>query len=107
MPSALTTASQGYEYSMDAWKTKTSASGGAQVVKSVKPGDHTFMLRAIGRSDNSTTTTGDIPGASASVEITVPMAAPTLPEIAALFLALLLLGSGAYLIRRRGTLTPA
>ena len=34
---------------------------------------------------------------------------PTLPEIAALFLAMLLLGSGAYLIRRRqsGGLTNA
>ena len=38
-----------------------------------------------------------------------PVPAPTLPEIAALFLAMLLLGSGAYLLRRRqsGGLTPA
>ena len=37
------------------------------------------------------------------------MSTPTLPEIAALFLAMLLLGSGAYLLRRRqsGGLTPA
>ena len=41
--------------------------------------------------------------------VTVPMPTPTLPEIAALFLAMLLLGSGAYLLRRRqsGGLTPA
>ena len=39
-----------------------------------------------------------------------PTPTPTLPEIAALFLAMLLLGSGAYLLRRRqsgGGLTPA
>ena len=37
------------------------------------------------------------------------MPTPTLPEIAALFLAMLLLGSGAYLLRRRqsGDLTHA
>ena len=41
-------------------------------------------------------------------DVTVPMPTPTLPEIAALFLAMLLLGSGAYLLRRRqsGGLTP-
>ena len=45
---------------------------------------------------------------AASVMVTVPMPTPTLPEIAALFLAMLLLGSGAYLLRRRqsGGLTP-
>ena len=37
----------------------------------------------------------------------IPVPTPTLPEIAALFLALLFLGSGAYLIQRRETLTPA
>ena len=48
-------------------------------------------------------------GMAASVDITVPMPTPTLPEIAALFLAMLLLGSGAYLLRRRqsGGLTHA
>ena len=48
-------------------------------------------------------------GMVASVDVTVPMPTPTLPEIAALFLAMLLLGSGAYLLRRRqsGGLTPA
>ena len=51
----------------------------------------------------------DIPGVAASVKVTVPVPTPTLPEIAALFLAMLLLGSGAYLLRRRqsGGLTHA
>ena len=83
---------------------------GAMVVK-VDPGEYTFMVRAVGSSDNSTATaeTAAVPGAAASVEITVPMPTPTLPEIAALLLAMLLLGSGAYLLRRRqsGGLTPA
>ena len=45
----------------------------------------------------------------ASAKVTVPMSAPTLPEIALLLLAMLLLGSGAYLLRRRqsGGLTAA
>ena len=90
----------GYQYSTDDFKTKKSISGGAMVVE-VKPGDYTFMLQALGNSDNDTSTTSPIPGASASVEITVPMPTPTLPEIAALLLAMLLLGSGAYLLRRR------
>ena len=48
-------------------------------------------------------------GMVASVDVTVPMPTPTLPEIAALLLAMLLLGSGAYLLRRRqsGGLTRA
>ena len=99
---------KGYQYSTDDFETEKSASGGAKVVK-VKPGDYTFMLRAVGRSDNDTSTTGDIPGVAASEMVTVPMPTPTLPEIAAFFLAMLLLGSGAYLLRRRqsGGLTPA
>ena len=83
---------------------------GAMVVQ-VDAGDYTFMVRAVGRSDNSTSTeaTDIIASAAASVDITVPMPTPTLPEIAALFLAMLLLGSGAYLLRRRqsGGLTSA
>ena len=93
-----------YQYSMDdGEKWKTAGKTGAKVVSDVKPGEHTFMLRALGRSDNSTSTEAgdDIPGAAASKMITVPMPTPTLPEIAALFLAMLLLGSGAYLLRRR------
>ena len=104
-----------YQY---AFKTKTdgkpdwknAAGKGAQVIKA-DPGEHTFMLRAVGSSDNSTATmeNTDVPGAAASKMVTVPVPMPTLPEIAALFLAMLLLGSGAYLLRRRqsGGLTPA
>ena len=52
---------------------------------------------------------GDLHGPSASTKEMMPVPTPTLPEIAALFLAMLLLGSGAYLLRRRqsGGLTPA
>ena len=106
-----------YQYSMDDGKKWTNAgTSGSKVVSDVKPGEHTFMLRALSRSDNSTSTgeneygTGaEAAGAAASKTITVPMPTPTLPEIAALFLAMLLLGSGAYLLRRRqsGGLTPA
>ena len=74
------------------------------------PVSYTFMLRAVGSSDNDTSTSGDIPGVvSRSDTVTVPMPTPTLPEIAMLFLAMLLLGSGAYLLRRRqsGGLTHA
>ena len=107
-----------YEYSMDAdaakptWKLADKS--GIQPV-AAKPGEYTFSVRALGESDNDRNT---MPGAAgvaesigmvASVEITVPTPTPTLPEIAALFLAMLLLGSGAYLLRRRqsGGLTAA
>ena len=79
------------------------------------PGEYTFSVRARGASDNDKNTdegmAGDAEsiGMAASVMIAVPVPTPTLPEIAALFLALLLLGSGAYLLRRRqsGGLTHA
>ena len=89
------------------WKTVNTP--GAEVITGVDPGEHTFMLRAVGRSDNDTSTTGEIPGVAASKMVTVPMPTPTLPEIALLFLAMLLLGSGAYLLRGRqsGGLTHA
>ena len=96
---------------------------GAEVIDA-DDGEHTFMLRAVGSSDNSTATMEDtpVPGVADSVMVTVgdgeeeeeeedgegePV--PTLPEIAALFLGMLLLGSGAYLIRGRqsGGLTNA
>ena len=104
-----------YEY---AYKTKADGKPdwkavkgtGSEVIKA-DPGEHTFMLRAIGSSDNSTATMEgtDVPGVADSKTVAVPMPTPTLPEIAALFLAMLLLGSGAYLLRRRqsGGLTPA
>ena len=106
-----------YQYSMDDGETWTTAGKKSPaVVSDVKPGEHTFMLRALGRSDNSTSTgenqygTGaEAVGAAASAKVTVPMPTPTLPEIALLLLAMLLLGSGAYLLRRRqsGGLTAA
>ena len=106
-----------YQYSMDdGEKWTTAGRSGAKIVSDVNPGEHTFMLRALSRSDNSTSTDDDeyatgaeAAGAAASTMVTVPMPTPTLPEIAALFLAMLLLGSGAYLLRRRqsGGLTAA
>ena len=66
--------------------------------------EYTFEVRGLGASRAGV---GDLHGPSASTAAMIPVPAPTLPEIAALFLALLLLGSGAYLIQRRETLTPA
>ena len=106
-----------YQYSMDdGEKWKSAGTSGANVVSGVKPGEHTFMLRALSQSDNNTSTDdneygtdAEAAGAAASEMVTVPMPTPTLPEIAALFLAMLLLGSGAYLLRGRqsGGLTHA
>ena len=105
---------ENYQYRMDEgdeegeWK-KTNPDG-ALVVSGVDPGDYTFMLRVLGVSDNDLNTKeSEVGGMVASSDITVPVPTPTLPEIAALFLAMLLLGSGAYLLRRRqsGGLTHA
>ena len=91
------------------------SSAGATVVQ-VDPGEYTFMVRARGTSDNDLNTpegadgeAAESNGLAASVEITAPMPSPTLPEIALLLLAMLLLGSGAYLLRGRqsGGLAPA
>ena len=92
-----------------------------QLVKDLKAGEtYMFELRAIGSSSNSAADRAntdadndlvedDVPGWAATYEVMVPIGVPTLPEIAALFLAMLLLGSGAYLIRGRqsGGLTNA
>ena len=60
---------------------------------------YTFELTALGTSSS---TTKVLTSAAATVMVPVGMVpTPTLPETAALLLALLLLGSGAYLIRRR------
>ena len=105
----------GYQYSTNDGKDwEAAGAGGTQVVE-VKPGEHTFLVRAQGESDNDLNTAEGMDGAAesngmtASVEITVPVPTPTLPEIALLLLAMLLVGSGAYLLRRRqsGGLTPA
>ena len=68
--------------------------------------EYTFEVRGLGATRAGV---GDLFGPSASTKEMVPVPTPTLPEIAALFLAMLLLGSGAYLLRRRqsGGLTPA
>ena len=116
----------GYEYTMDAdaamptWKP--AAANGVERVDA-EPGEYTFSVRALGESDNDRNTPEGTAGKAesigrvASVTITVgdeeeeedAEPVPTLPEIAALFLAMLLLGSGAYLIRGRqsGGLTNA
>ena len=106
----------GYQYSKDGKAWEDASDAGANVVQ-VDPGEYTFMVRARGTSDNDLNTDPNVDdaeaaesnGAAASVDITVPMMTPTIPEIAALLLAMLLLGSGAYLLRRRqsGGLTPA
>ena len=80
------------------------------VVDKLKMGtEYTFEVRGLGKSRAGV---GDLHGPSASTMEMMPIGmvpTPTLPEIAALFLAMLLLGSGAYLLRRRqsGGLTPA
>ena len=68
--------------------------------------EYTFELRALGASRAGV---GDLHGPSASITEMMATTTPTLPEIAALFLAMLLLGSGVYLLRRRqsGGLTHA
>ena len=107
-----------YKYSMNADAAKPkwedADASGIQPV-TAEPGEYTFSVRALGESDNDRNTMEGAAGAAesmgmvASVDVTVPMPTPTLPEIAALFLAMLLLGSGAYLLRRRqsGGLTHA
>ena len=67
---------------------------------------YTFELRALGASRAGV---GDLHGPTSSIDETMPMPSPTLPEIALLLLAMLLLGSGAYLLRDRqlGGLTHA
>ena len=69
--------------------------------KALKDGStYTFQLFADGTSPK---TANKVPSSPAAI-IMVPVGmvpTPTLPEFAALFLAMLLLGSGAYLIRRR------
>ena len=68
--------------------------------------EYTFELRGLGETRAGV---GDLHGPSATITEMMPMPSPTLPEIALLLLAMLLLGSGAYLLRDRqsGGLTPA
>ena len=68
--------------------------------------EYTFEVRGLGATRAGV---GDLHGPSASTMEMMPVPTPTLPEIAALFLAMLLLGSGVYLLRGRqsGGLTHA
>ena len=90
----------------DAWTDwKEMASG--VVVDDLDMGvEYTFELRALGKTRAGV---GDLHGPSASITEMMPMPTPTLPEIALLLLAMLLLGSGVYLLRGRqsGGLTHA
>ena len=90
----------------DAWTDWDTAKSG-EVIDDLEMGvEYTFEVRALGATRAGV---GDLHGPSASTAAMMPVPTPTLPEIAALFLAMLLLGSGAYLLRRRqsGGLTPA
>ena len=91
----------------DAWTDwKTAMSG--KVVEKLKMGtEYTFEVRALGMSRAGV---GDLYTVRRRRKAEMmPVASPTLPEIALLLLAMLLLGSGAYLLRGRqfGGLTHA
>ena len=72
----------------------------AQTAKLMDGKMYTFELRALGMSPLTATKAPKSDTASVMVPIGM-VPTPTLPETAALLLALLLLGSGAYLLRRR------
>ena len=91
----------------DEWTDWDDMAMSGMVVDKLKAGtEYTFEVRALSASRAGV---GDLHGPSTSTAAMMPTPTPTLPEIAALFLAMLLLGSGAYLLRRRqsGGLTPA
>ena len=90
----------------DEWEGWDKASSG-KVIDDLDMGvEYTFELRALGASRAGV---GDLHGPSVSIDEAMPMPTPTLPEIALLLLAMLLLGSGVYLLRGRqsGGLTRA
>ena len=90
----------------DAWTEWDEAKSG-DVIDDLDMGvEYTFELRALAASRAGV---GDLHGPSATHTEMMPMPTPTLPEIALLLLAMLLLGSGAYQLRRRqsGGLTHA
>ena len=78
-------------------------------LKKVEKGvEYTFRLRALGMSSSDNADIGNdgkVEGAGSDLNLMLGEEAttttPTLPEWAALFLALLLMGSGAYLLRGR------
>lgn len=84
----------------DAWTDWETATNG-MVADDLEMGvEYTFQLRA---------GIGDLHSPSASIMVMIATPTPTLPEIALLLLAMLLLGSGVYLLRGRqsGGLTHA
>ena len=94
----------------DEWTEWMDATSGETVTKLTMGTEYTFEVRGLGATRAGV---GDLHGPSASTtekmpapEETTPAPedttpAPTLPEIALLLLAMLLLGSGAYQLRRR------
>ena len=91
----------------DAWTDWKMMSTSGMLVDDLDMGvEYTFELRALGASRAGV---GDLHGPSASITEMMAMPTPTLPEIALLLLAMLLLGSGVYLLRGRqsGGLTHA
>ena len=90
----------------DAWTDWDEVESGKTVTKLTMGTEYTFELRGLGATRAGV---GDLYGPSASINEMMPMPTPTLPEIALLLLAMLLLGSGAYLLRGRqsGGLTHA
>ena len=91
----------------DEWTDWMMMSTSGMVVDELDMGvEYTFELRALGASRAGV---GDLHGPSASITEMMPVPTPTLPEIALLLLAMLLLGGGAYLLRGRqsGGLTHA
>ena len=90
----------------DEWTKWKAAKSGDTVTKLTMGTEYTFEVRGLGASRAGV---GDLHGPSASTMAMMPVPSPTLPEIALLLLAMLLLGSGAYLLRGRqsGGLTHA
>ena len=88
------------------WTMWDIAMSGDTVPKLEMGTEYVFELRGVGESRAGV---GDLHGPSATITEMMPVPTPTLPEIALLLLAMLLLGSGAYLLRRQrsGGLTHA
>ena len=88
------------------WQDQNGGSGtGTQLIDAddLEPGEHMFYVRAIGVSDNSTSTDegDDVPGEAAMLGMMMPMPTPTLSEWGAISLGMLLMTGGVYYTRRR------
>ena len=82
----------------DEWEGWAEAESGGTVDGLETGTEYTFEVRGLGATRAGV---GDLGGPAASTTEMTPVATPTLPEWGALFLALLLVGGGAYIIRRR------